>query len=341
MSLKTKIIPHTLIFKRPVQTSRGVYQIHKVWYIKIFEEKNPNHFGIGECAPLPDLSCDYSAKYEEILTYSCYEFEKTGTIDFEKLRNLPSILFGFESALFNYKSESYKFFDTPFSHLRKGIDINGLIWMGNPDFMLQQIDNKLNEGFTCIKLKIGGINLDEELKLLNYIRNKYSENEVIIRLDVNGAFSPVDALEKLKRLSNFQIHSVEQPVKAGQWEILSEICTNTPIPIALDEELTGINVFSNKKKLIETIKPQYIVIKPSLHGGIKGSREWIKVAEEKNVGWWMTSALESNIGLNSIAQWCACFDNPLHQGLGTGDLYKNNIDVPLVVDKGKLWYKEF
>ncbi|MDR3267368.1 MAG: o-succinylbenzoate synthase [Tannerella sp.] len=340
MNLKTKIIPYTLIFKQQAHTSRGVYHERKVWYIKIFEEKNPDRFGIGECAPLPDLSCDYCAEYEEILSYYCYEFEKTRTVDFEKQRNTPSILFGLETAILHYESKSYKFFDTPFSRSEKAININGLIWMGDADFMKEQIDNKINNGFTCIKLKIGGINFDEELKLLQYIRSQYSENEIIIRLDANGAFSPVEALEKLKRLSDFQIHSIEQPIKAGQWDILSELCANTPIPIALDEELIGINSFPDKKKLIENIHPQYIVIKPSLHGGIWGSKEWIKIAEEHNVGWWITSALESNIGLNSIAQWCAKFDNPLHQGLGTGDLYENNFPLPLVVNEGQLRYRD-
>jgi o-succinylbenzoate synthase len=337
MNMRTEIIPYTLIFKQPAKTSRGVYHEHEVWYIKIFDEGNPDRFGLGECAPLPDLSCDYSPEYEEVLTYSCYEFERTGTIDFEKLRNLPSILFGLETAILHYESKSYNFFDTPFSRSERGIDINGLIWMGDYDFMTKQIDSKLNNGFTCIKLKIGGINFEAELKLLQYIRSKYSEDEIIIRLDANGAFSPAEALEKLKRLSEFQIHSIEQPIKAGQWEALSGLCANTPIPIALDEELIGINSFLSKKKLIESIHPQYIVIKPSLHGGIAGSNEWIKIAEKRNVGCWITSALESNIGLNSIAQWCAQFENPLHQGLGTGDLYENNVPSPIVVKNGQLW----
>jgi o-succinylbenzoate synthase len=340
MNLKTKIIPYTLIFRRPAQTSKSVYLEHKVWYIKIFDEKETDRFGIGECAPLPNLSCDYSAEYEEVLACYCREFEQTGTIDFEELRNSPSIAFGFETAILHYESKSYKFFDTPFSRSEKGIDINGLIWMGDYDFMVEQIDNNLNKGFRCIKLKIGGIDFDEELKLLKYIRRKYSENEIIIRLDANGAFSPVEAFEKLKRLSDFQIHSIEQPIKAGQWETLSELCANTPIPIALDEELIGINSFSDKKKLIENINPQYIVIKPSLHGGILGSNEWNKIAEEHHAGWWITSALESNIGLNSIAQWCAKFKNTLHQGLGTGNLYENNFPLPLFVNNGLLWYKD-
>jgi O-succinylbenzoate synthase len=338
MGLKTKIIPHTLIFKQEAQTSRGVYHEHEVWYVKIFDENNPDRFGIGECAPLTDLSSDYNVEYEDILACYCYEFEKTATIDPEKLRNSPSILFGLETAILNYESCSYKFFDTPFSRSEKGININGLIWMGSFDFMKEQIDNKINNGFTCIKLKIGGINFEDELKLLKYIRDKYSENEITIRLDANGAFLPADALEKLKRLSDFLIHSIEQPIKAGQWEILSELCAITPIPIALDEELIGVYSFPNKKKLIEAILPQYIVIKPSLHGGIFGGNEWIKIAEERHVGWWITSALESNIGLNSIAQWCAKFDNPLHQGLGTGHLYENNVEMPLAVKEGRLWY---
>jgi o-succinylbenzoate synthase len=340
MNLKTQIIPYTLIFKQPAQTSRGAYLEHKVWYVKIFDKKNPDRFGIGECAPLPDLSCDYSTEYEDVLNYYCSQFERTGRINLKKLRNFPSILFGLETALLHYESRSFKFYDTPFSRSEKGIDINGLIWMGDFYFMKEQIDNKIKQGFTCLKLKIGGINFEEEVQLLKYIRLKYSENNIVIRLDANGAFSPDDALEKLRILSNLQIHSIEQPIKAGQWETLSELCSITPVSVALDEELIGINSFSEKKKLIKKIQPQYIVIKPSLHGGISGSREWIKIAEEHNVGWWMTSALESNIGLNSIAQWCATFNNPLHQGLGTGHLYENNLSLPLVVNDEQLWYRD-
>lgn len=228
--------------------------------------------------------------------------------------------------------------DTAFSRGETGIPINGLIWMGDFNKMLAQIETKMNAGFRCIKLKIGAINFEEELALLRHIRAHFSSNEIELRVDANGAFAPVDAMEKLKRLSELDLHSIEQPIRAGQWEEMARLTSESPLPIALDEELIGCNTPVEKRKLLSVIRPQYIILKPSLHGGISGGNEWIAEARRQHIGWWITSALESNIGLNAIAQWCATFDNPLPQGLGTGLLFTDNVEMPLEIRKDCLWF---
>lgn len=338
MEFKTRIIPYTLQFKRPAGTSRGVYLDHKIWYVVVYSPSNPQHWGIGECAPLFDLSCDYNKDYEQTLDQFCKELENNGVLDKEVLRPYPSIQFGLETALLHYKKQSFNLWDNPFSVGLKGIPINGLIWMGDFEYMHEQIKAKMKQGFNCIKLKIGAINFEDELKLLQYIRKHFSADQITLRVDANGAFSPEEALDKLKRLSELDLHSIEQPIHAGQWNEMARLTKHTPLPIALDEELIGIHQPNDKKRLLETIKPQYIILKPTLHGGINGSEEWIKLAEELNIDWWITSALESNIGLNAISQWCASFDNPLPQGLGTGALYTNNIEMPLEIKGDCLWY---
>ena len=338
MQYKTELIPYTLYFKRPAKTSRGQYTEHKAWYIKVYDVLNLDRWGIGECAPLPDLSYDFDDSYEQNLSYFCRYLEKNGTLDIEALRNYPSILFGLETALrhLKNKSESFQLYDTPFSNGKKGIPINGLIWMGDFDYMFEQIETKIKQGFRCIKLKIGAINFEEELSLLKYIRKHFTAKDITLRVDANGAFSPNEALEKLKRLSDLDLHSIEQPIHAGQWEEMSRLCEITPLPIALDEELIGINNVDRKTHLLDAIKPQYIILKPTLHGGISGATQWIQLTEKRNIDWWITSALESNIGLNAIAQWCSRFDNPLPQGLGTGGLYTNNLQIPLSIKGDQL-----
>lgn len=336
--LKTKIIPYTLHFKRPAGTSRGVYHDHKVWYVVVYNDKDASHWGIGECAPLFDLSPDYSEDYEKHLRFFCSQLEEKGKIDTESMREYPSILFGLETAVRHYEVGSFSLWDTAFSRNEDGIPINGLIWMGDYDYMFEQIKSKIEQGFRCIKLKIGAINFENELDLLKYIRKHFSARDITLRVDANGAFSTNDVLEKLKRLAELDLHSIEQPIKAGQWDEMANLCHETPLPIALDEELIGVNNQLDKRNLIDTISPQYIILKPTLHGGITGTKEWIRMAEASKVNWWITSALESNIGLNSIAQWCATFDNPLPQGLGTGMLYTNNIDMPLDIKGDCLWF---
>lgn len=339
MHFKTSIEPYTLQFKSPAGTSRGVYKTHKVWFVRLYSADNQEHFGIGECAPLPQLSCDDLPDYEEILQKACLDFEVSGKIDYEALRPYSSILFGLETALKHFERESYAFWDTPFSRGEKGIPINGLIWMGEFKRMAEQIEEKIGLGFKCLKLKIGAINFEEELDLLRHIRRRFSPETLTLRVDANGAFTPEDALQKLTRLSKLGLHSIEQPIRAGQLEEMAHLTSITPLPIALDEELIGCNSYTEKYALLKRVKPQYIVLKPSLHGGWKGCNEWIEIANDLHIGWWVTSALESNIGLNAIAQWCANLNNPLHQGLGTGMLYTNNIEMPLYMEGEQLWYK--
>ncbi|MGB7786581.1 MAG: o-succinylbenzoate synthase, partial [Salinimicrobium sp.] len=226
-----------------------------------------------------------------------------------------------------------------FTRGNKAIPINGLVWMGEERFMKEQIIQKIEQGFSCIKLKIGAIDFETEIGLLKYIRKEFSSEEIEIRVDANGAFSASEAMEKLKKLSELELHSIEQPVKQGQWELMAQLCEKTPLPIALDEELIGITGVTKKQELLQTIKPQYLIFKPSLIGGFRGTDEWISLAEKQKTGWWITSALESNVGLNAIAQYTFSTNNPMPQGLGTGGLYTNNFEAPLEVEKGHLWYR--
>jgi len=333
-----QITPRLLHFKQPAGTSRGVYNTRKVWYIEISSMENPSIKGIGECAPLPNLSCDDVPQYEEVLQQACSRVAREGNIPTESLRNYPSILFGLETALRHYETGSLALWDTPFSRGEAGIPINGLIWMGNFEEMYRQIEAKMEVGYRCIKLKIGAIDFDAELTLLKHVRSRFSVKDIELRVDANGAFSPAEAMHKLDALSKLDLHSIEQPIRAGQWEEMARLTARTPLPIALDEELIGHNTPEIKKELLSAIRPQYIILKPSLHGGICGSNEWIAEAEKQNIGWWVTSALESNIGLNAIAQWCATLHNALPQGLGTGQLFTDNIDLPLEIRKDCLWF---
>lgn len=332
-----KIIPKTLHFKQPAGTSRGVYHTRKVWYV-LLTDTQTGKYGVGECAPLPALSCDDLPDYSEILAYHCHQTELNGYLDYEALRPYPSMLFGLETAFAHLKAGNLQFGDTPFSKGEKGIPINGLIWMGNFDEMYSRIEEKMKLGFRCIKVKIGAIDFNKELELLEHIRQHFSPEQIELRVDANGAFSPADAPFKLESLHAFHIHSIEQPIRAGQWKEMATLCQQSPFPIALDEELIGINTIARKIELLETIRPQYIILKPSLHGGIQGATEWIKLAKERGIGSWVTSALESNIGLNAIAQWCATLSPDIPQGLGTGMLFTDNIDYPLHIQGDCLWF---
>lgn len=338
MSYLIDVHSRYLHFKKPAGTSRGVYTQRKSWFIHLSSTESPERIGIGECAPLPNLSCDDVPEYEEVLSNACQRFMETSSIDIEGLRNYPSILFGLETALRQYQANSTALWDTPFSRSEVGIPINGLIWMGSYKEMIEQVEAKIKAGFRCIKLKIGAIDFEEELNILRIIRQHFTAKEIELRVDANGAFSPFDAMDKLKHLAELDLHSIEQPIRAGQWEEMARLISSTPLPIALDEELIGCNQPEKKAELLTAIQPQYIILKPSLHGGIQGGEEWIKEAEKRQIGWWITSALESNIGLNAIAQWCATFKNPLPQGLGTGALFTDNIDMPLEIRQDCLWY---
>ncbi len=330
--------PRTLHFKQPAKTSRGAYTTRRLWYLHLTNDDCPGREGIGECAPLPDLSCDARPDYETLLRRFCAGIAQRGSWNPAALRDYPSMLFGIETAFRHYERQSYALWDTPFSRSEAGIPINGLIWMADYERMLAQIETKLASGFRCVKLKIGAIHFEDELRLLRYIRRHFSAGEIELRVDANGAFAPSEALEKLKRLAELDLHSIEQPIRAGQWETMARLTAATPLPIALDEELIGVNDPIEKERLLDTIRPQYIILKPSLHGGLQGANEWIRMADERKIGWWITSALESNIGLNAIAQWCATFDNPRPQGLGTGALFTDNVAMPLSIRRDCLWY---
>ncbi|MFT7612120.1 MAG: o-succinylbenzoate synthase [Parvicellaceae bacterium] len=336
--LKAECFKHTFHFKRPSGTSRGVLKSKESWFVKVWNEMNPEIVGIGECSLIYGLSPDSVPNFGEVLEGICNQIDELNQNENDfglDLLAWPSISFGLQNAFWDLEVKGSKNFDSNFAR-GKSIPINGLIWMGEKSFMKKQIDQKLKEGFSCIKLKIGAINFTDEVELLKYIRKEYTASEIELRVDANGGFSTKEALEKLKMISDFQIHSIEQPIMAGQYEDMASLCEDSPLDIALDEELIGPFDRSNKKKILEIINPQYIILKPSLHGGFLGADEWIDIAESMNVKWWATSALESNIGLNAIAQWVEKYKNPLPQGLGTGGLFENNIDSPLYVSNGHL-----
>ncbi|MCS5489995.1 o-succinylbenzoate synthase [Algoriphagus limi] len=346
MILKFSCIPRVLDFKFEAGTSRGVLKSRKIWWIKAQDSGNPDRFGWGEAAPLVKLSIDdlpdFEAQVLELL-------DKFRSIDFPKEErktlsfiqsivpsHLPSFRFALEMAILDLMQGGRKrFFPNSFYDNKKPIPINGLIWMGEKEFMRQQIDAKISQGFSCIKMKIGAIDFDQELGLLKYIRSEYGNEDLVLRVDANGAFSPAEAMEKLGKLADLDIHSIEQPIRAGQWEEMARLCEKTPLPIALDEELIGVK---NKGPLLEQINPQHIILKPTLVGGFLETKEWIAEAENRNIGWWMTSALESNIGLNAISQLASSYDPTIPQGLGTGQLYYNNLQSPLFISNGEIKY---
>jgi len=335
MELEARFHKKIFKFKRPSGTSRGVLTQKHSWYIELWDSNDPDIVGIGECSIIPGLSPDFvdSASYEAKIESVCNNLK-------QDINDWPSIKFGIETALLDLKNGGKSIiYDNDFSRSQKGIAINGLVWMGDEEFMKEQIQEKIELGFKTIKMKIGALDFNKEYGILNSIRKIYSADEITIRVDANGAFSAKDALNKLTLLSELEIHSIEQPIMAGQTNSMRKLCQQTPLPIALDEELIGINNVADKMELLDTITPQFIVIKPSLHGGISGSREWIELAEKKNIKWWMTSALESNVGLNAICQLTAEFNNELPQGLGTGSLYTENISSNLAVKNGSIYYE--
>ncbi len=328
---------YVLNFKRPSGTSRGILHQKETWFL-ILEDKEK--MGIGECGLFRGLSSDDVPDYEAKLKWVCQRINNLENLPWAELKPYPSIQFGIEQALLSVKSEtSFDLFPSAFVEGKQSISINGLVWMGDEGFMMEQIEQKLEEGFNCLKLKIGAIAFKKEIELIAAIRKEYNKDQVELRVDANGAFQSNEALEKLRILADFHIHSIEQPIKQGRWGEMADLCQKTPIPIALDEELIGVYDLIEKKKLLQTIKPQYLILKPSLLGGFKGCEEWISLAKEMQISWWITSALESNIGLNAIAQWTYTLNNALPQGLGTGGLYTNNFDSPLKVKNGKLFYK--
>ncbi len=346
---KTDYQKRKLIFKFDAGTSRGVLKEHDVWYMRISSTAIPEVYGYGECAPLKSLSIDDIPEFEEQLKKHLIKIEKYAEPNsqeavFQMVQEIipvqfPSIRMGFETALLDWLNGGQrKIFENNFVTGRQRIPINGLIWMGDKISMVKQIREKIKSGFNCIKIKIGAMDFREECELLDFVRTQYSDKKLEIRLDANGAFSTDTAKEKLEVLTHFNIHSIEQPIRAGQADIMAELCASSTIPIALDEELISITEPDEKRNLLEKIKPAYIILKPTLLGGFKSTQEWIDLAESLGIGWWITSALESNVGLNAICQFTANFNNKLPQGLGTGSLYHNNIGSPLTVNKGSISY---
>jgi len=334
--LKATYKKHILEFKRPSGTSRGVLKTKETWFIILEKDVNT---GIGECGILRTLSVDDVPEYEEKLQWTCKNIHLGLTVLLQELIAFPSIQFGLEQAFLSLESnDQFELFPSDFTKGNNAIPINGLVWMGDEDFMNQQIREKLDNGFSCIKMKIGAIDFDTEIKLLKSIRKEYSKSDIELRVDANGAFLPKTALERLKILSDLELHSIEQPIKPNQINEMARLCEQSPLAIALDEELIGVFDVTKKQKIIQTIQPQYVILKPSLIGGFKGSQEWIDLVCKNDIDYWVTSALESNVGLNAISQWTYTLNNLMPQGLGTGSLYTNNIASPLEVKNGKLYY---
>ncbi|MBN1651092.1 MAG: o-succinylbenzoate synthase [Bacteroidales bacterium] len=337
--LKLEWKKYKLNFKQAAGTSRGILKSKNTYFLKIWDDAVPQVFGIGECNLFRGLSYDDRVGYEAVLN-------KLVVSPKFYLRNLssellewPSIRFGLEMAFLDFiKGGKRVLFSNNFTQGLNGIPINGLIWMGEKHFMKEQIEKKIDQNFHCLKLKIGAIDFDEELDLLKSIRSLFSSDVLELRVDANGAFKADEALDKLRALEKYQIHSIEQPILQQQIDQMAQLCAKTPIPIALDEELIGVLASNAKEKLLDEIRPQYIILKPALLGGFAASDEWIRLAEKRSIPWWITSALESNIGLNAIAQWTFSLSNTNYQGLGTGQLFSNNIESPLQIKEARLWH---
>lgn len=334
--MKAYFKPYILDFKNPSGTSRGVLRQKKTYFIVIEDEER---IGIGEAALFEGLSYDNRPDYEDKLQWVCEHIHLGKTLLLQETKDYPSIQFGLETAFLSFQAKDrYELFPSKFTSGQDNIKINGLIWMGEKEFMKSQIKAKIEQGFGCVKMKIGAINFKEELNLLKFIRQEFSAEDIELRVDANGAFSPEVALDKLKHLSDYDLHSIEQPIKQGQWQEMAKLCNATPLPIALDEELIGLTDVTKRKQMLLTVKPQYIILKPALVGGFIESKKWIAMANELNIGSWITSALESNIGLNAIAQFTYTLNSKMPQGLGTGSLFSNNIGSPLEVVGEELTY---
>ncbi|MBL7850731.1 MAG: o-succinylbenzoate synthase [Cyclobacteriaceae bacterium] len=346
MALQASYTKRTFHFSFNARTSRGAMKQRDSWFLKLWDTSSPDQFGLGEAAPVSGLSLEKPSEVhhqlDELVARVNAGAAMPSSSDLEAMQATfgswglsPSVYLALETAWLDLRNGGRRvIFDNEF-HKGKPLDINGLVWMGGLDFMLQQVSIKIDEGFTCIKLKIGGLNFEKEMDILNFIRRKYFRDQITIRLDANGAFKSDQAMYKLMDLSRFDIHSIEQPIKPGS-PFLAELCQKSPIPIALDEELIGVSSRQAKVDLLETIKPQFLVLKPTLHGGFCGCAEWIRLAEERKVGWWLTSSMESSVGLNALAQFAAQYPLELPQGLGTGMIFRDNIPSPLEVKKGQL-----
>lgn len=334
--LKATYHQHILEFKNPSGTSRGVLRTKETWFLVIHNSQT-EAVGVGECGLLRGLSMDDRPDYESKLQWACDNISKGEEALWNALQEFPSIQFGIEQAFRSLTAlNPFDLFPSNFTAGNDTIAINGLVWMGDREFMRDQIEERLAQGFDCIKMKVGAINFEEEIKLLSFIRKHYDASKITLRVDANGGFTFAKAAQKLSQLAALDIHSIEQPIATNHWQEMAELCANTPLAIALDEELIGITDVTKKREMLQTIQPQYCILKPSFIGGYKGSQEWIDIAQELDIGWWVTSALESNVGLNAIAQWTYVIGAKGPQGLGTGSLFTNNINSPLEVKNGTL-----
>ncbi|MDA8886572.1 o-succinylbenzoate synthase [Bacteroidia bacterium] len=334
-----KVTEHHLQFVKPAKTSRNIFKTRTICLIELTDISNGKK-GIGEAAPLSLLSIDDIDNYVQVLESKVEEFCETGRIEDVDLEKYPSIKFGLETALLSLQADTKgRMYDTAFTRGESTIPVNGLVWMADADDMYEEALSKIAEGFKVIKFKVGALDFDEECKMLEKIRKDFSAFKITIRVDANGGFTAKESLEQLKELSRFEIHSIEQPIMAGQWDDMARLCRDSAMAIALDEELIGVNVHTSGAKLLDILKPQYLILKPNLIGGVSIADEWIRLANKQGAGWWATSALESNIGLNAIAQWVSKYDNAMHQGLGTGSLFSNNFDTSLKLKHGLMRYE--
>jgi len=338
--LSARYFPYRLIFKFDAGTSRGILKNKDSWFIEVWHNDSPEIRGIGECSLISGLSPDRPSGIEPKLREICNNINQLDDRLKQSLLDFPSIRFGLETALQDLKTGGKKIlYPSPFTDGIASIPINGLIWMGKYQEMLERIQQKIKDGFGCLKMKVGAIAFEEEIKLLQLIRQEFSPESLELRLDANGAFNSTEALQKLEKLAIFNIHSIEQPIRPRQWESMAELCRKSPIPIALDEELIGIRSSGELSRMLQFIRPKYIILKPSLIGGLAMAGSFIQSADSNRIGWWVTSALESNIGLNAIAQWTYTMQSPMRQGLGTGQLFTNNVESPLHVESGRLHYR--
>jgi o-succinylbenzoate synthase len=321
-----------LDFIAPARTSRDVLLSKPSFFIRLIDTAS-DRMGWGEVSLIPGLSVDTENDVGHALE------ALVGTHPLDRLEQglyslQQSVRFGVETALHSMKAQHpFMPFDSAFARGEQGIHINGLIWMGTEKDMLTQMHARAREGFRVLKMKVGAGDFSHELALLKTIRSEFPADRFELRLDANGAFSTDEALHKLDALAGFSIHSIEQPIAHGQHQALKTVCEKSSIPIALDEELIHL---APSREFLEFIKPQYLILKPGLIGGFKVADQWVQYAEELGIGWWATSALESNIGLNAIAQWCSTKPLRMPQGLGTGRLFLNNIDSPLTIENAQL-----
>ena len=332
------VIEHHLQFVKPAKTSRNIFKTRTIYLIELTDISNGKR-GLGEAAPLSLLSIDDIDNYAQVLESKVEEFCETRRIEDVDLEKYPSIKFGLETALLSLQADAKgRMYDTAFTRGESTIPVNGLVWMADAQSMYEEALSKIEEGFKVIKFKVGALDFDEECRMLEKIRKRFSACKITIRVDANGGFTAQESLKQLKELSRFEIHSIEQPIMAGQWDDMARLCRDSPMAIALDEELIEMNVHTSGAKLLDFLNPQYLILKPNLIGGVSIADEWIRLANKQGTGWWATSALESNIGLNAITQWVSTYDNPMHQGLGTGSLFSNNFDTSLKLHHGLMSY---